>query len=93
MRTAAYCLVLTISLLLSGCWSVASTVGDVVDGEVPRVYSGTRNWYTCWTHHDTSVLLALFTIPDLPLTFILDTGLLPLTAPLNIIEEIINAYH
>ena len=65
-----------ILLMLSGCWSVTKTTTD------PRPYAGVRSWAETFNHFDhAGMVVAVLTLPDVPLSFMLDTLLLPFTLP------------
>jgi len=72
-------------ILLSGCWSTYSIYSTTINDNPPTIYGGIYDWYSCLTHYDTAGIWALYTILDVPFSFVLDTALLPITLFLNII--------
>lgn len=73
MRAA---LLIALLLFFSGCWSTTSLMTE------PRPYGGVRAWATTFNHFDhAGNIIAVLTVPDVPLSFLLDTLTLPFTIP------------
>ena len=77
-------LLFCILMSLSGCWSTYSLITDLKADQPPAIYGGIRSWYACITHYDISAIWGIYTLLDVPLSFALDTLLLPLTFLLNV---------
>lgn len=88
MKTLTTCLVV---LALSGCMTIAQTAK-----RGPKVYAGTRYFFKKWPTDGTAgghpvgsmfaygfIVLAPF---DLPLSFVLDTAMLPVTIIAAIVD-------
>ena len=75
-------LVLVISL--SGCMTILASFDD--DNRPLPPMAGTRLWYEA-VNDEKWAIFAIFLFPDLPLSFIADVALLPLTVPLYLHRE------
>jgi len=77
-------LLVLLALLQSGCWTIYS-IGANIPEKAPPVYGGIRSWHACITHYDSSAIMGIYTILDVPFSFVLDTLLLPITVILSVL--------
>lgn len=76
-------------LVLSGCMTTASLFGTIGKCKPPLIYGGTRMWVAAAESNDTGAIAAIYFAPDLPFSFAADTGLLPLTFLIYILDRTI----
>ncbi len=74
-------------MALPGCWTTISVVAPCAP-ERPLIYGGVRNWWACITHNDLSAIAGFIGLPDVPLSFVLDTALLPVMLTVELVDRV-----
>ena len=88
MRKFLCIFTLTILLLSPGCFTSWSILEGLDKHRAPKIYGGSRLWLECLTSDDAGGLIAFYFFPDLPVSILFDTALLPVTVTANLVERL-----